>query len=98
MALGYIFGSRFLVAEGQFGSSHSYCYFNLFDMTKYLPDAKGNSKVRYSGDSFQVGITAWVNWGEVLYQKGSEPTGTPDKYHLVDRGWSSASLTFTVYA
>jgi len=35
MALGYRFGSCFLVAEGQFGSSHSYCYFNLFDMTAY---------------------------------------------------------------
>jgi hypothetical protein len=32
---GYYFGSSFLVAEGYFGSSYSYCYFNLFDTTSY---------------------------------------------------------------
>ena len=30
---GYDFGGRYLRAAGYFGSSESYCYFNLFDMT-----------------------------------------------------------------
>ncbi len=32
-AFGYEFGSRQLLAAGYFGSSYSYCYFNLFDQT-----------------------------------------------------------------
>jgi hypothetical protein len=73
------------------------------DYPKFVSVASGEFNLlwwfdKYSGDSFQVGITAWVNWGKVVYQKGSEPIGTPDKYHLYDCGWSSAFLAFTVYA
>lgn len=50
---GYEFGSRQLKAAGYFGSSDSYCYFNLFDMT---PDSDWGPPIKIRPYTF---INIW---------------------------------------
>ena len=65
----------------------------------FVSSASGQYSMEWSirtwtSSSFQIRITAFVNWGEIIYHPGN----IHDHWTLDDRGWSEVSQTITIYA